>query len=202
MATKSKFHITIGHDTVMGQGTFFGRLVEDDSLKAENRIFDFANDYQYQDELFLTDNSSESSLSDHECANFKKFSTEQFALLEFETSITCCMNLLVIGSKLDTDIQTNNCRIAFHGRVVMPIVDHNYLVSTLPQLHIYKKKVREGFVERMIDDNNIVCCGLFKKETDMKVFIGLKVRLSVGDHGIIESGFGQSGKFKVRIPRK
>ena len=38
---------------------------------------------------------------------------------------------------------------------------------------------------------------LFKKETDMKQFIGRKVVTEGGAAGIIESAFGTSGKFKV-----
>jgi hypothetical protein len=38
---------------------------------------------------------------------------------------------------------------------------------------------------------------LFKKETDMKQFIGRKVVCESGAVGVIDSSFGQSGKFKV-----
>lgn len=41
---------------------------------------------------------------------------------------------------------------------------------------------------------------LFKKETNLQLFVGLKVTLSTGESGVIEGGFGQSGKFKIRIP--
>lgn len=41
---------------------------------------------------------------------------------------------------------------------------------------------------------------LFKKETNIQIFVGLKVKLSTGEDGIIDGGFGQSGKFKIRIP--
>lgn len=43
---------------------------------------------------------------------------------------------------------------------------------------------------------------LFKKETNLQLFVGLKVTLSTGESGVIEGGFGQSGKFKIRIPGK
>ena len=45
----------------------------------------------------------------------------------------------------------------------------------------------------------MICKGLFKKETNMDMFNGLKVSLSSGEKGIIEGSFGQSGKFKVRV---
>lgn len=38
---------------------------------------------------------------------------------------------------------------------------------------------------------------LFKKETNIQSFVGMKVSLSTGEIGCIEGSFGQSGKFKV-----
>jgi len=43
---------------------------------------------------------------------------------------------------------------------------------------------------------------MFKKETNLTVFSGLKVHLSSGEEGVITESFGQSGKFKVRIQGK
>jgi len=60
--------------------------------------------------------------------------------------------------------------------------------------------LKEGIVERQTDELTLVCRGLFKKESKVDAFVGLKVALSTGESGVIESGFGQSGKFKVRIP--
>ena len=39
---------------------------------------------------------------------------------------------------------------------------------------------------------------MFKKETDLSVFVNLKVTSGRGEEGVIESSFGQSGKFKVK----
>ena len=64
---------------------------------------------------------------------------------------------------------------------------------------MFKTKVREGIVERMVDAYNVICKNLFKKETKLDVFLGLKVKLSTGEYGIIEGMFGQSGKTKIRI---
>lgn len=68
------------------------------------------------------------------------------------------------------------------------------------QIKVYKTKQREGIVERKVDEYAVVCRGLFKKETNMEAFVGLRVTLSSGEQGTIEGSFGQSGKFKVRIP--
>lgn len=53
---------------------------------------------------------------------------------------------------------------------------------------------------QVMDDYSVIGRSLFKKETNIQLFVGLKVRLSTGELGVIDSAFGQSGKFKVHIP--
>uniref|UniRef100_G1KXB6 Eukaryotic elongation factor, selenocysteine-tRNA specific n=1 Tax=Anolis carolinensis TaxID=28377 RepID=G1KXB6_ANOCA len=53
---------------------------------------------------------------------------------------------------------------------------------------------------KLCDDYSVIGRSLFKKETNIQIFVGLKVKLSTGEEGLIEGGFGQSGKFKIRIP--
>ncbi len=55
---------------------------------------------------------------------------------------------------------------------------------------------------QVTDDYTVIGRNLFKKETNLQLFVGLKVTLSTGETGIIEGGFGQSGKFKIRVPGK
>ena len=57
-------------------------------------------------------------------------------------------------------------------------------------------------IQQMTDEYSVIGRSLFKKETNLQTFTGLKVQLSTGEEGVIEGGFGQSGKFKVRIPSK
>lgn len=52
----------------------------------------------------------------------------------------------------------------------------------------------------MTDDYTVIGKNLFKKETNLQLFVGLKVTLSSGETGVIEGSFGQSGKIKIRIP--
>ena len=65
---------------------------------------------------------------------------------------------------------------------------------------VFKMKSREGLVERVTDAYSVIGKNLFKKETNIQAFTNLKVMLTSGHRGIIEGGFGQSGKVKVRIP--
>jgi len=184
----------------MGRVSFFGRYGatpegQANEFSSDNPTFDFACDYQYQDELLSTERKIDINAEPNQL-----MPDAQFALVEFERPVTCAKNFLVIGSKLDTDIHANMCRVAFHGRLVEPFVDTNYADISLPQLKVFKNRCKEGVVERRVDEYTVICRGLFKKESKVDAFVGLKITLSTGDVGVIEGGFGQSGKFKVRIP--
>ncbi|XP_003973247.2 selenocysteine-specific elongation factor isoform X1 [Takifugu rubripes] len=193
LATRAKFHITMGHETVMAKVTFFGLPPAGASENMSDTRpppcsletpFSFDREYFYQDE-YLTSSGSD---------------PEQWALLEFDRPVTCPSLCLVIGSKLDTDIHANACRLAFHGHLLHGFEDKGYAETSLPRLHIYKLKHKEGQVERLTDDYSVIGRNLFKKETNLQLFVGLKVTLSTGESGVIEGGFGQSGKFKIRVP--
>lgn len=41
-----------------------------------------------------------------------------WARIEFLTPVYCPMDSLVIGSRLDTEVNANACRLAFSGRLV------------------------------------------------------------------------------------
>uniref|UniRef100_A0A8C6TZX5 Eukaryotic elongation factor, selenocysteine-tRNA-specific n=1 Tax=Neogobius melanostomus TaxID=47308 RepID=A0A8C6TZX5_9GOBI len=190
LSTRSKLHITVGHETVMAKVSFFG-LPPGSANSAASSLetpFVFDREYAHQDE-YVSGGGEGSAGAD----------PEQWALLEFERPVTCPSLCLVIGSKLDTDIHANACRLAFQGRLLQGFEEKNYSETGLPRLRIYKTKQKEGQVERVTDDYTVIGRSLFKKETNLQLFMGLKVTLSTGESGVIEGGFGQSGKFKIRI---
>ena len=195
--TKAKFHISMLHDTVMAKVSFFGLY---DAELPYTDAFDFEQDYRYQYEL-LADGKRPRNIDGEEEEGIS-VPKAQFALLEFEHPITCTKNCLVIGSRLDTDIHSNTCRLAFHGELLSCVSNPKYAKVFLPRIKVFKNKSKEGTVERKVDDYAVICKGLFKKETNLDLFVNLRVQLSTGEKGIIESSFGQSGKFKVRIPGK
>lgn len=188
--TKSKFHITIGHDTVMAKLLFFGPKNRQEN---EETVWNLNEEYCYEEEL----------LDATQSFNKKKISppAAQYCLLEFEKPVTCHQSSLVIGSRLDTDINLNTCRLAFHGKLLETTTDKDYPATFLPSLKIFKMKSKEGVVERIADDYSVIVRSLFKKETNLQTFLNLKVTLSTGETGTIEGGFGQSGKIKVRVPQ-
>jgi len=201
VATKSKFHITIGHETVMAKPTFFGRYSTQSPVSDKSDMtaaFDFSVEYVFQNELLSV--KPRAAAEGDGADDSGSFPDSQFALLELEKPVTCGRNFIVIGSRLDTDIHINTCRLAFHGYVLEPLSDVNYVDTVLPRLKVMKERLKEGFVERQTDKYTVVCRGLFKKESKVDAFVGLRVSLSTGETGFIEGGFGQSGKFRVRIP--
>ena len=126
------------------------------------------------------------------------------ALIELESTIACQFQSIMIGSRLDTDIHANICRLAFYGHVLDGFTNSDYLNKELPnKLRIYKRKEKIGFVDRLIDDQTIIGRDLFQKETNINRFINFNIELNpTGEQGFIESSFGQSGKFRVRFMSK
>lgn len=173
LAAKSRFHISIGHETVMASCTFFRSLVND-------AAFSFDAEYEHLDEV--------------------DEGMECFALLTFDRSVICPPSSLYIASRLDADIHANSCRLAFHGRLVHPFVDKDYVHSSLAALKVFKMRRRVGQIDRLVDERTIVAHSLFKKETALEPFVNMKVSLSSGEAGHIEGGFGQSGKVRVFFP--
>ncbi|XP_016401420.1 selenocysteine-specific elongation factor-like, partial [Sinocyclocheilus rhinocerous] len=198
LTSRAKFHITVGHETVMARISFFNRVLlanEDGdsnptSPEQNAKSFSFDWEFHHLDE-YLTCQAEDG-----------RGEPQQRALLEFERPVTCPPLCLVIGSRLDSDIHGNACRLAFHGKLLEGFEDKNYIETALPRLKISKDKQKEGAVERVTDDYTVIGRNLFKKETNLQLFVGLKVTLSTGETGSIEGGFGQSGKIKIRIPGK
>lgn len=63
-------------------------------------------------------------------------------------------------------------------------------------MRLFKKKVRRGEVDRVVDSYSVIVRGLFDKESNLEGFVGKEVR--VGQRiGRVEGGFGKSGKVKV-----
>ena len=125
----------------------------------------------------------------------------QKALIELESPLAGQLQTIIIGSRLDTDIHANTCRLAFYGDVLEGFTDSDYMSKDIPnKLRVYKRKEKIGFIDRFVDSQTIIGKDLFQKETNINAFVNFKVELSpTGEQGFIESPFGQSGKFKIRF---
>eukprot|EP00913_Durusdinium_trenchii_P010510 g9855.t1 len=95
---------------------------------------------------------------------------------------------LVIGSKLDFDIHSPNCRMAFFGRILSSLDPKDG-----------GRPVQESLCEFQ-ESTLIICKDMFKADSDIQSFVGLKIlHESSGAEGILEGSFGQEGHIKVRF---
>lgn len=214
IASKSKFHISIGHETVLAKLTLFGcptnsssdtfPLKDDAKALSEDlekvkigcmndssyEKFDIKNEYKVVPCISCDTEEEDSKKGADKAA---------YGLLEFERPVVIVPGCKVLGSKLDSDIHKNICRLAFDGTLIHSFQDKNYQSTELPFLKIYKVKQKHGVVERLVNDYELVCKNMFKKETNIHLFSGLTVTLSTGEAAVIDGPFGQSGKFKIRL---
>jgi len=259
----AKFHVSVGHTTVMATVTFWGareiaaqvekKEKEEEKNSAFNTTkgkdksgsqplgksslggsadlaglprlkFDWNQDFLHQDNYLetlptndghnewndgtLTRNGSENMEGGKQASlSANKLPPLHWAKLEFLTPVYCPMDSLVIGSRLDTEVNANACRLAFSGRLV-----ERYDAKTdNGKIKTYTKKEKVGTVCRLgdpfrrSDDNKVVRyevfgTDLFKKETNMSQFVGLVMETDRGEIGSIQSSFGTSGKFRVNFP--
>ncbi|KAK3245444.1 hypothetical protein CYMTET_44986 [Cymbomonas tetramitiformis] len=199
--SKAKFHVTIGHATVMTEVIFFSRSAEGDAagyapLDERAKGFAMEGDFGYQESLNVTGQRPKGD--DGQELEGSKPQGPQFALLKFENPVTCPLNSLLIGSRFDTDIHCNTCRLAFHGRLAQAVDPAD--TAAMQKLKLFKIKQREGVIERINDEYTAIGKGLFKKETDISLFNGMKVRTDDGAVGTIDGSFGKSGKYKINFP--
>jgi selenocysteine-specific elongation factor len=157
--------------------------------------FDFDQSFVHQDSLLESLDSSASADGSEGASAPKGDPLLHWALIEFQTPVHCPVHSLAIGSRLDTvdgnaSGSVSSCRLAFSARLIVgvdPDVD-------LARLRIYTPKERRGVVSRLgephkrQDDGKVVRyevfgSDLFKKETNMKPFIGMKIETVREDVG-------------------
>ncbi|XP_037954791.1 selenocysteine-specific elongation factor isoform X2 [Teleopsis dalmanni] len=182
--SKSKLHCTVGHDTVMANITLFHNVDEN----SDEQKFNINNEYEYIEQLEASDTTQNCNQT-------------VFVLLEFEKPIIARTNATIIASKLDMDIQSNSCRLAFWGEIEWHTLSKNYISEELPKFKIFKRKVKQGSIQRVSGDNQVIVQNLFKKEGNRDYYVGKNVELSTGEIGIIESTFGQTSKVKIHFPK-
>lgn len=183
--SKSKFHISIGHETVMANILLFQSTAVDDNTE----YFNWKADYSY---LPAADEDSVSP----DTTNKKTI----FILLEFEKPVLVTPNCLIIGSKFDLLFTTSACRLAFWGKMDSSTTDKNYTQTFLPKLKVFKERMKEGKIQRIVKDDELIAINLFKKNTNTRqLFLGKQIQLSTGEIGYIDSTFGTTSKVKLRF---
>ena len=227
LVCNAKFHISVGHTTVMATLTFWGaRELAHQAAEAEKGAansktmsswlggdadlaglpkipFDFQQDFVFQDSLLETLDTVSSDPQD---------TLLHWALIDFQTPVYCPAHSLVIGSRLDAAVDSDSgsassCRLAFSGRLIERVEPS----TAMTQIRLYTEKQKVGVVSKLgdphkrFDDDKVVYyevfgADLFKKETNMKLFIGMKMETEQGGIGEIKSSYGTSGKFRVYFP--
>jgi hypothetical protein len=114
--------------------------------------------------------------------------------MKLDAPIWTRVNSMYLSSKLDIQ-KGSECRLAFHGLVEK--LDHELPPST------FKRKRRTGVVDRIEDERNIICRGLFKAETNLHLFLNMNVTLETdcAETGKITSSFGKQGKCRILLDR-
>ena len=179
----------LGHSTVLCNLTLF---FHEDTLEA-NDSFDFDNDYAYAKAYADIFPDSENEKSD------QKKPVKIYALLEFDHMVVIPPDAKVLGSRLDTDVHTSSCRLAFEGQIIHTLNSEKYKSEDLNQLKVFKLKEKTGLIERANNDFELIGKNMFKKESNLHLFDGFKVKISTGEIGVMDGPFGQSGKFKIRL---
>lgn len=174
--------------------------------------YDFDTEYEWQEELLGGRTAGRPSAAADATPDAAVHAAElvyewQWAALLLDTPVLCPRQSMVIGSHLDGDVHGATCRLAFHGTLVQPLESAD--IHELHKLHLYKRRMKAGVVDRLEDaadaaaaSTSVTVIGksLFKKETDMNLFLGLRVYTRYGQQGVIDSSFGKSGKFKATFP--
>lgn len=175
LVSGGKYHLSVLHDTAIATATFV-------------RSTGAATEYEY---LSCVDPGADADGDD----------VFAFLHLAGDALIYPQIGCLAVLSRLDLDSSRRVCRLAFYGKVVtiIPLKDDM-------QARIFKWKRRIGRVERIVDATRLVGKDLCPTLVGLQKLIGHGCRIVSDDgsnpdatlaHGIVESTFGTSGKFKV-----
>jgi selenocysteine-specific elongation factor len=254
----AKFHVSVGHATVMATVSFWGarelrRQLDQEQpqqpaaaspsspsspdgtgKKGDNPVqssslgggadlaglpripFDFGQSFLHQDALLESLDEGDAGAGAVVAAGATSGSRKEpllhWALIEFQTPVFCPVHSLAIGSRLDAAVDAASgsaasCRLAFSARLIARVDPDR----DLARLRIYAPKERRGVVSRLgdphrrQDDGRIVRyevfgSDLFKKETNMKPFLGMKIETERGDVGTCVREGGDSKTYREFSP--
>jgi len=219
----AKYHVSIGHTTVVADAMFFGAAELAAKLGSESeggkgggegagegaslsatyrRLFpqltlDFErDDFELQPELSGLPPDGPSAVYGAEPV--------QWALLSFQQPVYCPLDSLVIGSRLDALSKDGSnaaaqCRLAFFGPVVESLDDD---AAERIKIFSWKSKGCEVFKETDCKDGQcfeLVAWRLFGEGGSVRPFVNLVLETPDGHSGVISGAYGAGGKFKVKF---
>ncbi|KRZ04015.1 Selenocysteine-specific elongation factor [Trichinella zimbabwensis] len=189
LRSNSKFHVTVGYETVIGKFIFF-HCEPHKCHCAPAGQFALESNYLKQEDENLPD------------TNDSSHPLHRYAVVQFEQAIFCFNQAQYIASKLDQPLEVSTCRIAFHGQMLQMMPSNEHSANWLKKLPVFKRKIKRGTICNILDQHTVAVRGMFGKTSSLVPFLGCKVTL-LNEHrteGIIEGSFGKSGKIKVRFP--
>lgn len=185
-----KFHVSIGHTTVMGTMRFFASPRKAAAaVQGEAAGFDLLGDYQHLDSL--PDDSScaydaQSVLRGGQAAALLPTPLVYYAVVLLERPVTTVQGATLIASHLDTDIHATTCRLAVMGHIV--------LASGLEEpdawraIRAIKAKQKRISIDRILDTKSCIAKGFVRPRegvdaklagaqmfADVQRFIGMNV---------------------------
>eukprot|EP00605_Chrysophyceae_sp_TOSAG23-4_P001053 GSChrysophyteH1.ASY1.ANO1.1158.1 assembled CDS len=140
--SSAKFHISIGHSTIIANVTFFGAS-ELESMKTTEAKESDLSGFQWSDEF-------------NEAL--------QWAYLNFASPVYCPLNSLIIGSRLDSDTRDDHsaskgCRLAFFGPIKHGFVADAECQGGIEDINIYSPKEKQATIFKLTD---VRSGGIFK----------------------------------------
>ena len=190
----NKYYLMIGNQGVSAKCLFFSNNDEKDIFNN----FDMKNIKNSKIDINKFYNKEYSYIPEIKVEENNEY---ELAFIKFDQKTIIPNNMIFLGSKIDIDISQKTNRLAFYGK----LFDNN-IKNIEEKLKIFKMKVKEGKILRLVDDDKIaIVKGLFKKDNVniSNDFIGKEVNIKEDEKkeivGKILSTFGQSGKIKIEF---
>ena len=208
IASRSKFHISIGHVNIMADVWLFcsdskdfetlqalkEKLDNFDIHKAESIKYRFDKENRFR---FIKQVDKEKVYFPDDSLTYKELEDKGqyvMALLVFPKPLFLLEHSFLLGSRFDFQIDKKNCRIAFWGIGLdeLPEAPKN------DDIKLFSIKKRYGTIEKFFNPYTAILKDIFKKETNLTYFLNKEVYVEGTELvGRIQSGFGSSGKVKV-----
>ena len=190
----NKYYLMIGNQGVNAKCLFFSNNDEKDIFN----IFDMKNIKNSKIDINKFYNKEYFYIPEIKVEENNEY---ELAFIKFAQKTIIPNNMIFLGSKIDIDITQKTNRLAFYGKMF-----DNNIKNIVDKLKIFKIKVKEGKILRLVDDDKIaIVKGLFKKDNIniSNDFIGKEVNIKEDEKkeivGKILSTFGQSGKIKIEF---
>ena len=171
--SKAKYHITVGHLTVLGRLFLF---------RGDEQAPDPAKKYPFIEEVPESE---------------KEIPSDVYGILLLDKPCFLREQSFFIGSRLDLSVDSKECRMAFCG-TALQLRNHDPQ-QVYEEFTLTKNKRKEGEVERIANDGSIIVKDMFNKSSNIQMFFNYPVSFPDAPEvkAKIQTTFGNIGKIKV-----